>query len=644
MAGRSRRCSAQHPDREPDATPLVDRDARAGPAGQRAAPVARATACRSWSPCSAAPASARAGWCASCSSTPTGSSTQPVTWRTGRCPPFGENVTYAALADIVKAQAGILDTDTRRHRPAQRLDDRRSPSWSAPAEAGRLTDALGPLVGLPGAEAAAEEAESAWRRFLVALAARPPDRAGLRGPALGRRDDAALRRAARRVRPRRAAAAAVHRPAGAGRARPELGRHDHRLADDHAAAAARHRRSRRSTRTCSARPRSPPTCSSPLVELADGNPLYAHEYVRMLIEQGALRQSGRGWSLEQRPSCRCRTACTRSSPTGSTCSTPPTARCCWPPPWWACSSGRARSPPRWAGRSSRSSGRCAGWSSATSCTSSRSSTMAGQPEYRFRHVLVRDVCYQRLPRTERVARHERTADWLDALSRSRRHRPRRGAGPPPVGRARDRPHARRRRRPLRAGRPRRAAPGRPAGVRPARPRRRRRRTPAGPLALRRRPTDDRSTGCARAARHRDLVLPRRRRVPRRRRRRPADRAGRAALRRRRPRPARPAPGRCSARPPGCAPTGAAALSCLDRAVELFDDLPDTAGEGRRVRRAGPAAHAQLRARPGDRGGRRGGGDRRRGSAWSRCRPTPGSPSAPPATRPATGPAWTSCRP
>ena len=30
------------------------------------------------------------------------------------------------------------------------------------------------------------------------------------------------------------------------------------------------------------------------------------------------------------------------------------------------------------------------------------STMAGEPEYRFRHVLVRDVCYQRLPRAERV--------------------------------------------------------------------------------------------------------------------------------------------------------------------------------------------------------------------------------------------------
>jgi hypothetical protein len=47
------------------------------------------------------------------------------------------------------------------------------------------------------------------------------------------------------------------------------------------------------------------------------------------------------------------------------------------------------------------------------------STIAGQAEYRFRHVLVRDVCYRRLPRTELVARHERTADWLDALSRTR---------------------------------------------------------------------------------------------------------------------------------------------------------------------------------------------------------------------------------
>lgn len=34
-----------------------------------------------------------------------------VTWRQGRCPPYGESYPYAALADVVKAQAGILDSD-----------------------------------------------------------------------------------------------------------------------------------------------------------------------------------------------------------------------------------------------------------------------------------------------------------------------------------------------------------------------------------------------------------------------------------------------------------------------------------------------------------------------------------------------------
>ena len=34
-----------------------------------------------------------------------------ITWRQGRSLPYGEGVSYWALAEIVKAQAGILDTD-----------------------------------------------------------------------------------------------------------------------------------------------------------------------------------------------------------------------------------------------------------------------------------------------------------------------------------------------------------------------------------------------------------------------------------------------------------------------------------------------------------------------------------------------------
>src|SRR5262249_1657537 len=35
-----------------------------------------------------------------------------IAWRQGRCLPYGEGVSFWALAEIVKAQAGILDTDT----------------------------------------------------------------------------------------------------------------------------------------------------------------------------------------------------------------------------------------------------------------------------------------------------------------------------------------------------------------------------------------------------------------------------------------------------------------------------------------------------------------------------------------------------
>ena len=35
-----------------------------------------------------------------------------ITWRQGRSLPYGEGVTFWALGEMVKAQAGILDTDT----------------------------------------------------------------------------------------------------------------------------------------------------------------------------------------------------------------------------------------------------------------------------------------------------------------------------------------------------------------------------------------------------------------------------------------------------------------------------------------------------------------------------------------------------
>ena len=49
----------------------------------------------------------------------------------------------------------------------------------------------------------------------------------------------------------------------------------------------------------------------------------------------------------------------------------------------------------------------------------RPSSVAGEAEYRFRHVLVRDVAYGQIPRLRRGESHRRTAEWLESLSPDR---------------------------------------------------------------------------------------------------------------------------------------------------------------------------------------------------------------------------------
>ncbi len=49
-----------------------------------------------------------------------------------------------------------------------------------------------------------------------------------------------------------------------------------------------------------------------------------------------------------------------------------------------------------------------------------SSTVAGEPEYIFKHVLTRDVAYESLPRRERAHAHSAVADWIDATASARR--------------------------------------------------------------------------------------------------------------------------------------------------------------------------------------------------------------------------------
>ena len=92
-----------------------------------------------------------------------------VVWRVGHCRPYGDGTSLSALADIVKAQAGVTDTDTTAAAVAKIRaalpDDERTD----------LEPRLVPLVGAdPGVTPSRFESFSAWRRFIEIIAETAP--------------------------------------------------------------------------------------------------------------------------------------------------------------------------------------------------------------------------------------------------------------------------------------------------------------------------------------------------------------------------------------------------------------------------------------------------------------------------------------
>jgi class 3 adenylate cyclase/tetratricopeptide (TPR) repeat protein len=93
-----------------------------------------------------------------------------VRWRQGRCLPYGEGIAFWALGEIVKAECGILESDSAAQ-AAVKLDRAISPTVE---DRTWLLARLGPLVGIAGEPAAQEESFAAWRRFVELLAADSP--------------------------------------------------------------------------------------------------------------------------------------------------------------------------------------------------------------------------------------------------------------------------------------------------------------------------------------------------------------------------------------------------------------------------------------------------------------------------------------
>jgi predicted ATPase len=99
-----------------------------------------------------------------------------VFWRHGRCLPYGEGITYWALGEIVKAQAGILESDDARTARGK-LADAVGSLVEESAEQEWIGSRLAPLIGLSDGKAeGVEQMESfsAWRLFLEAIASQRP--------------------------------------------------------------------------------------------------------------------------------------------------------------------------------------------------------------------------------------------------------------------------------------------------------------------------------------------------------------------------------------------------------------------------------------------------------------------------------------
>ena len=332
-----------------------------------------------------------------------------IRWRVGFCPPFGENVTYSAFADIVKAEAGILDSDDA-DRARARLRDTVS-RLVPPAEADRLSNALGPLVGLPGEQLLAEDTESAWRRFVVALASERPTVLVIEDlhwadqtmVSFVERLGSAMRDVPLLVLCTSRPELLEHEPAWAaaiaGSQTISLSSmNDKHIADMYAA--------------LFGKAAFPANRLDQLIELAGGNPLYAHEYFRMLVEQGSLTIPVDDPSSDAVPSIpdnvhavianridlldpEDRAVLLAGSVFGMVF---------WPD---AVASALHR-PVSSVDRALRR------LELRDLVLQQTESSREHQIEYRFSHVLIRDVCYQRLPRTERVAQHSGAADWLES--------------------------------------------------------------------------------------------------------------------------------------------------------------------------------------------------------------------------------------
>ncbi len=336
-----------------------------------------------------------------------------VRWRQGRSLPYGEGLSFWALGEIVKADAGILESDSPVEADAK-LRKAIEPYVRDPDERDRLRLRLAPLVGAEGTpfDAPREELFEAWRRWFEALASDSAFVVVFED--LQWADDVMLEFVEHLVD------WAVGLPLLiVCAARPELyERHE---------AWGGGRRNATSIALPPLAPQEtamlvgallegvvlPAQTQRDLLERCGGNPLYAEEFVRMLRDRGALEAAvdvadvPMPASVQQLIGARIDTL-------------PPTEK-------GLLQDAAVVGKVFWAGAVEAVSGlpedvviRALHESVKREFVRPvRATSFGGQAEFAFDHMLVREVAYGQIPRAGRVGRHVAVARWLRAVAADR---------------------------------------------------------------------------------------------------------------------------------------------------------------------------------------------------------------------------------
>jgi class 3 adenylate cyclase/tetratricopeptide (TPR) repeat protein len=328
-----------------------------------------------------------------------------VFWRHGRSLPYGEGVTFWALSEMVKAQAGILESDS----PAQAAEKLRQAVHrfvSDAAETGWVERHLRPLAGLEAEETWAGdrrgEAFAAWRRFLEELAEERP--LVLVFEDLHWADDALLDFVDYLVEwasgvPILALCTArpelLSRRPGWGGGKVNSSTILLSPLSEQETATLVHALLGRSAIDADVQ--------AQLLEHAGGNPLYAEEFSRMLTARPAevvLPETVQGIiaarldTLDREE----KQLLQEAAVIGRV--------------FWLGSLGGER----W-----RLEERLHSLERKEFVSRNRRSAVAGEDEYGFRHALVREVAYEQIPKSERAEKHRLAAEWIESLGRTEDH-------------------------------------------------------------------------------------------------------------------------------------------------------------------------------------------------------------------------------